>query len=105
MVKDISPAELQARLAAPEPPVVLDVREQWEIDIARLSATLDIPMAEVPARLGELPRDRDIVVMCRSGGRSLEVAQYLDREGLRAHNLVGGILAWAREVDPDLETY
>lgn len=105
MVTDISPRELQALLAATDPPVVLDVREPWEQDIARLSATLDIPMGEVPQRLDELPRDKDIVVMCRSGGRSAKVAEYLDREGYRVRNLAGGILAWARDIDPTLETY
>jgi sulfur-carrier protein adenylyltransferase/sulfurtransferase len=105
MVQDISPAELNARLAAADPPIVLDVREPWERDIARLPGTLDIPMGEVTACLKDLPRDREVVVMCRSGGRSAKVAEYLDREGYRVRNLAGGILAWARDVDPTLATY
>jgi rhodanese-related sulfurtransferase len=105
MVQDISPRELQALLAASDAPVVLDVREPWELEIARLPDTLHIPMAEVPARLAELPSDRDIVVMCRSGGRSLRVAEYLDEEGRRVRNLAGGILAWARDIDPSLKAY
>ncbi len=104
-VPEISPRELQARLGAADPPVVLDVREPWELGIARLAGTLDIPMNEVPARLADLPKDRDIVVMCRSGGRSSKVADYLHRMGYRAANLTGGILAWARDVDPTIQTY
>jgi len=104
-VPEISPRELQARLGAADPPVVLDVREPWELGIARLAGTLDIPMNEVPARLADLPKDRDIVVMCRSGGRSSKVAHDLHRMGYRAANLTGGILAWAREIDPTLKTY
>ena len=104
-VPEISVGELNSRLLTPEPPLVLDVREPWELQIARLAGTLDIPMGEVPARLAELPKDRDIIVMCRSGGRSSKVADYLHRMGYRAANLTGGILAWARDVDPTLESY
>jgi len=105
MVTEISPADLKARLAGGTPPLVLDVREGWELDIARLQGTVDIPMAQVPERLGELPKEREIVVMCRSGGRSLKVAHFLDASGYRAANLTGGILAWARDIDPRLASY
>src|SRR5215469_3134619 len=104
-VPEVSVNELDSRLRAADPPVVLDVREPWERDIARLTGTLDIPMGEISARLAELPKDRDIVVMCRSGGRSSKVADYLLRMGYRAANLTGGILAWARDVDPTIKTY
>jgi len=104
-VPEISVGELNSRLLTPEPPLVLDVREPWELQIARLAGTLDIPMGEVPARLAELPKDRDIIVMCRSGGRSSKVAEYLHRMGYRAANLTGGILAWGRDVDPTLKSY
>ncbi len=105
MVQQITPRELQGRLAAADPPALLDVREPWEQDIARLPGTLDIPMNEVPARLEELPKDRDIVVMCRSGGRSAKIAEYLDRLGYRVANLAGGILAWVQDVDSSLKRY
>jgi rhodanese-related sulfurtransferase len=104
-MQEITPSALQARLATADPPVVLDVREPWEQDIARLAGTLDIPMNEVAARLAELPKDRDIVVMCRSGGRSSTVTQYLEQRGYRASNLTGGILRWAQDIDPTLESY
>ncbi len=105
MVQQITPRELQARLATADPPALLDVREHWEQDIARLPGTLDIPMNEVSTRLEELPRDRDIVVMCRSGGRSAKIAEYLDRMGYRVANLTGGILAWVQDVDSSLKRY
>jgi sulfur-carrier protein adenylyltransferase/sulfurtransferase len=104
-MKEITPSALKARLAAPDPPLVLDVREPWEQDIARLPGTFDIPMNELPTRLSELPKDRDIVVMCRSGGRSSKVTQYLEQQGYRTANLTGGILRWAQDVDPSLATY
>ena len=65
-ITEIDPAALQGRLASADPPAVLDVREDWERAAARLPGTIDIPMAEVPQRLAELPRDRDIVVMCQA---------------------------------------
>ncbi len=104
-VPEISPSELKARLGAADPPVVLDVREPWELGIARLAGTVNIPMNDVPSRLADLPKDRDIVVMCRSGGRSSKVADDLHRMGYRALNLTGGILAWARDVDSTIQTY
>lgn len=105
MVQQITAPELQARLSEADPPMLLDVREPWEQDIARLPGTVDIPMMEVPARLEELPKDRDIVVMCRSGGRSTKIAEYLEGQGYRVTNLTGGILAWVQEVDSSLKRY
>ncbi|HUN27058.1 MAG TPA: rhodanese-like domain-containing protein [Steroidobacteraceae bacterium] len=105
MVQQISPRDLKARLAAADPPVVLDVREAWELEIVRLAATVDIPMDKLAARIEELPKDRDIVVMCKAGGRSAMAADFLHRRGYRALNLTGGILGWARDVDPSLPTY
>jgi rhodanese-related sulfurtransferase len=87
-MQEITPSALKARLSTADPPVVLD-----------------IPMNEVANRLAELPKDRDIVVMCRSGGRSSKVAQYLEQRGYRTANLTGGILRWTEDVDPTLETY
>ena len=80
-IPEISPAALQALLQSPQPPLVLDVRENWEREAARLPGTLDIPMMEVPQRLAELPRDREIVVMCHGGVRSLKVAHFLAQNG------------------------
>jgi rhodanese-related sulfurtransferase len=105
MVPEISPRELHARLSAGAAPLVLDVREAWELELARLPGTVDIPMNEVSQRLAELPRDQDIVVLCKAGGRSLQVAAYLMRQGYRAANLTGGIIGWAREVDASVGTY
>jgi len=106
VVREYAPAEVAAQLKAPSPPLLLDVREAWELEIARLPEALHIPMAQIPARLSELDRRRDVVVMCRSGGRSLNVARFLDAQGFPSvANLTGGILAWRRDVDPALATY
>jgi adenylyltransferase/sulfurtransferase len=104
--KEISVQELKARLDAGEQFQLLDVREPWEVAIARLPGSTHIPLGQLPARLGELQADSDLVVMCKSGGRSRRAAELLLARGFaRAANLSGGIDAWAAEIDPDLPTY
>jgi rhodanese-related sulfurtransferase len=106
MIKEMSPVEFVARRDKGETPVLLDVREDWELGIARIDGAVHIPMGDVPARLGELDPDRELVVLCRSGGRSAQVARYLERQGFSSvWNLAGGILAWAQQVDPSLTPY
>lgn len=107
MVKELSVTELKAlRDAAGAVPLVLDVRESWELAIARLSGSLDIPMNEIPDRLGDIPRNCQINVLCRSGARSLRVAHYLEQNGFGPiTNVTGGILAWSNEVDADVPQY
>src|ERR1700690_4326804 len=80
-IVEIGPAALKAPLDSAQPPLVLDVRENWEREAARLPGTVDIPMGEIPQRLAELPRERQIVVMCHGGVRSLRVAQFLAQQG------------------------
>jgi rhodanese-related sulfurtransferase len=106
MIKEMSPKEFVARRDKGETPVLLDVREDWELGIARVDGAVHIPMGDVPARLGELDPARELVVLCRSGGRSAQVARYLERQGFSTvWNLAGGILAWAQQVDPSLTPY
>lgn len=106
MMKEMSPREFAARAAEGEPPMLLDIREDWELAIASIPAAIHIPMGDIPARLGELERDRDIVVLCRSGGRSAQVARFLEQQGYqRVWNLAGGILAWSEQLDPSIPPY
>jgi len=103
MLEEISPEELQTRLASAEAPLVLDVREPYELESARLPGTTDIPMNQVPQRLAELDPARPLVVLCRSGGRSRNVANFLLQHGFQnVANLSGGLLAWAERIDPSL---
>jgi rhodanese-related sulfurtransferase len=86
---------------------LLDVREEWEIQVAAVpSPTVHIPMGQVPVRLAELDTHLDTVVICRSGGRSMEIARFLERRGFASvYNLTGGILAWSRDIDPGIPQY
>jgi sulfur-carrier protein adenylyltransferase/sulfurtransferase len=105
-VAEITPGELKRRLDAGESIKVLDVREPWELEIVRLPGTVDIPLNEVPTRLDEIDRGAEWVVMCKVGGRSRRAAEFLAARGFsRVANLVGGIDAWARDVDPSLSSY
>jgi sulfur-carrier protein adenylyltransferase/sulfurtransferase len=106
MVAEISVQELKRRLDAGEKLQVLDVRESWELAIARLPGSIHIPLGELPTRLQELKHDSDIIAMCKSGGRSRRAAELLAAKGFeRVANLTGGINAWASEIDQNLPSY
>lgn len=102
---EITPAEYLARREQGNALTLLDVREDWERAIASVEPVVHIPMGQVEARLGELDQNTEIVVLCRSGRRSLEVAKFLNNSGFKAINLAGGILAWSRDIDPSIPTY
>jgi rhodanese-related sulfurtransferase len=97
--------ELKQRRDAGEDIFVLDVREPHEYQIANIGGTL-IPMNQVPQRLAEIDRNREIVVQCRSGARSQRVAEFLAAQGYaNVKNLAGGILAWSDQIDPKVPKY
>ena len=104
-IPEISPAEFLSRRQNGDDLTLLDVREAWELGIASVPDVVHVPMGEIASRIGELDASKEIVVLCRSGKRSLEVAKYLHGNGFRAVNLAGGILAWSRDVDATIPTY
>jgi len=104
----MSPVTLSRALDAGEALVVLDVREAWEVEIAALEGSVNIPLGQIPARAGlDLDPDAKIVVLCHHGIRSQHVAAFLksQRDFDDVHNLTGGIDAWSRVVDPALRRY
>ena len=104
-IPQISVKEFKARRDAGEDVYLLDVREPYEYQIAQIGGTL-IPQNDVPNRLAEVPRDREIVVHCRSGARSQRIAEFLKQSGYtQVANLAGGILAWSDEIDPKVQKY
>ncbi len=85
---------------------VVDVREPWEAEIARIEGARLVPLGEFAARAGELPRDTPILVLCHHGGRSMQATQWLRRNGYdKVSNVAGGIDAWSREIDPAVPRY
>jgi len=105
IIPEVTPAEYIDRRDRGEKLTLLDVREEWELQVASVPGIVHIPMNDVPKRMAELNRDTEIVVLCRSGRRSLEVAKFLQPHGFRTSNLSGGILAWSRDIDPSIPTY
>jgi rhodanese-related sulfurtransferase len=106
MPAEIDVSALSARMAEASPPVVLDVREPQEIALARFPGALEIPMNDVPGRLGELDPDAEIFVLCHHGMRSAQVAGFLAGQGFdRVGNVTGGIDAWSLLVDPSVRRY
>lgn len=90
----------------PETTTLLDVREHSELETAALTGALHIPMGDIPARINELDKSKTIICLCRSGGRSAQVAAYLSQQGYAdVRNLSGGINAWSETVDPSIPRY
>ena len=103
---EITPQELKARLDARNPPVLLDVRQDWETRLCRLENALHIPIEEIEHRTEELNPEDELVVYCHQGVRSAAVVQYLEQLGFKnARNLAGGLDHWARTVDPTMRRY
>jgi rhodanese-related sulfurtransferase len=107
MIRELSPQEFLDRRAAGGELTLIDVREDWETKLSPVPAAhLHIPMGQIPDRVGELDPRQETVIICRSGARSLQVANYLERRGFaNVMNLAGGILAWSRDVDPSIPVY
>jgi adenylyltransferase/sulfurtransferase len=107
MVSELTPREFSERRAAGESMTLLDVRESWELELAPVpSEIVHIPMGEIERRMGELDPRATTVVICRSGGRSGQVAEFLAAHGFASvFNLAGGILAWSRDLDPAIPQY
>jgi rhodanese-related sulfurtransferase len=103
---EITIDQAKSLLASENPPVLLDVREPWEIDTASLSGSTNIPIAEIPARaFNELDEDTPILVLCHHGARSLSVTVWLRNQGFEhAQSVSGGIDAYSR-IDPAIPRY
>ena len=113
MIDHVRPTQLLAWFASAAEggqPLVLDVREPWELQTASVRADgfelVAIPMGELPARLGELDPARPVACLCHHGARSLRVAAFLEHHGFeRLANITGGIDAWSHESDPTVPRY
>jgi rhodanese-related sulfurtransferase len=104
---EISAGELKSLVDSKADLVLLDVREPWEYDAARIAGSKHIPMGEVPARFNqELDPESHIVVVCHHGVRSMNVTAWLRNQGFeKVQSLRGGIDRWGREIDPSVPLY
>jgi rhodanese-related sulfurtransferase len=105
-MKTVSVHELKSMIDSKEDFQLIDVREPYEIEICSLGA-ISIPLAEIPSRVEEISKDKKVVVHCRSGARSGNAIGFLEQQYgfTNLYNLTGGILAWASEIDPEMESY
>lgn len=102
----INPTELKSRLDKGEKLVLLDVREQWEYDLAKLNGSMLIPLGTLPQSLNKLDRDSEIICICHHGMRSADATNFLLQQGFqKVKNLVGGIDAWSAQVDRTVQRY
>lgn len=90
----VEPAEVKQALESDAPPVILDIRSCGERASSPVEGSLNVPLNQLARRMGEVPRDRELAVLCRSGYRSSIACSMLAQEGVEAANIVGGILAW-----------
>jgi rhodanese-related sulfurtransferase len=108
LITQLAPKDLAAWRAdaSREPPVVIDVREPWEYQTAHIDDSRLVPLQTIPANVGTLPKDRDVVLVCHHGNRSQRAAQWLEQQGFtRLYNLAGGVDRWASDVDPAMARY
>ncbi len=104
---EITPEEVKAKLDKRETFTLLDVREPWEFETAKIASAKLMPMGEVPSRAHqELEPEDEIVVLCHHGVRSMNVTVWLRQQGFeKAQSMRGGIDSWSRLVDPEVPTY
>ena len=103
---DVTAVTLRDELARGEKVVLVDVREDWEVELCRIPGSLHVPLAELPGRMAELEPGARVVAICHKGARSLQAARYLQANGFAgARSLQGGVDAWAVNVDPAIARY
>lgn len=103
---EIDVEELAARLKAGEPVQVVDVREPWELEVARLTGTIDLPMSTLPKGLCHIDQEKPLAVLCHHGGRSLQVARWLRQQGYaKAQSVRGGLDVWSQTIDSSVPRY
>ncbi len=104
-MKEITVEELKQKLANKEDFQLIDVREEFEYELSNLGGT-HIPLAGILTEQDQVSRDKQVIIHCRSGKRSAQAVQLLERAGFdNLYNLKGGILAWKETIDPSMDVY
>ena len=104
--KEISVQTLNKKIKNNEQFSLIDVREHKELEISKISQAIHIPMNTIPDNLHKIESTQPVIIMCKSGGRSAQVCEYLQNQGYsNIYNLKGGIIGWALEIDPSMDIY
>jgi len=105
-IEEVTPQELKQMMDSNADLFVLDVREDKEIAVCAIEGTVKIPLGEMGERYAEVPKDKDVVVHCKLGGRSAKAVELLQSKGYtNVKNLTGGIIRWINDVDATLSKY
>jgi rhodanese-related sulfurtransferase len=101
----IEPLEVHDMMQKGEKFFLLDCREPWEYETARIEGATLIPMRQIQQKVDEIPKDQPVVVYCHAGVRSFNAASWLKQQGVNALSMSGGIDQWSAEVDPKVPRY
>ena len=105
-MQEIDVKTLNLKLSNKEDFILLDVRTEQEVFISKIKGSVHIPMNDVPARMIELDKEKEIIVQCKSGKRSAKVCEFLSNNSFNnVKNLRGGIIAWSEEIDSSIIVY
>ena len=102
---EIEPKEVHDMLQKGVKFLLLDCREPWEYDTARIEGAKLIPMRQIQQKFAEIPKDQPVVVYCHAGVRSFNAASWLKQQGVNALSMSGGIDQWSRDIDPKVPRY
>ena len=105
-MQEIDVKTLNLKLSNKEDFILLDVRTEQEVFISKIKGSVHIPMNDVPARMIELDKEKEIIVQCKSGKRSAKICEFLSNNSFNnVKNLRGGIIAWSEEIDSSIIVY
>lgn len=105
-MQEIDVKTLNHKISSNDNFILLDVRTDNEVFLSKINSSIHIPMNEIPNRINELDKNKEIIVQCKSGKRSAKVCEYLSQNGFSdVKNLTGGILAWSKEIDSSIIVY
>lgn len=98
-MKNITPQEVETKLKNGEPLNIIDVREVFEVNQGKIPTAENIPLGLLEFRMHELDKSKEYIMVCRSGGRSGSATQFLENQGYKVINMVGGMMSWTGEVE------
>ena len=105
-MNSITVKELKNKFISKDQFFLIDIREPYEINIAKIKESIHIPMNEIPNEVKKFKQNDELVIMCRSGIRSELICNYLEENSFtKVYNLTGGIIAWSKEIDPEITIY
>lgn len=98
-MNSISTSDLQAKLASDKEVNIIDVREVGEYMSGKIPGSINIPLGLLEFRMNELDKSKEYYIVCLSGGRSYQATRFLDYNGYKATNVMGGMMSWGGEID------